>query len=211
MKRPLLAVYLVAAVSCSSSATAPNPELDIVGWGDSLIEGGGMLGDVSTLLGRPIHNNGVGGQTSSQILVRVLADSVYRKNVAIFWMGRNNYANPDTVVSDIAQAVAHLEGRRHFLVLSVLNGEFDGEAKTGANYDTIIALNARLATAYPSNFLDVRRTLVAAYNPRSVRDSTNAANDIPPASLRGDELHLNDAGNRIVAIDVANAIKTKSW
>jgi lysophospholipase L1-like esterase len=209
MKRPLLAVCLFV-VGCAS-VTAPDPELDIVGWGDSLIEGSGMLEDVSTLLERPTHNNGVSGQTSSQILVRVLADTLYRRNVAIFWMGRNNYASPDTVVNDIAQAVAHLQGRRHFLVLSVLNGEFDGESKGGANYATIVALNARLATAYPSNFLDVRHTLVAAYNPLSTRDSTNAANDLPPASLRGDELHLNGAGSRIVAVVVANALKANGW
>ncbi|MEO8621204.1 MAG: SGNH/GDSL hydrolase family protein [bacterium] len=210
MKRPLLAACMFAMVGCAS-ATAPDPELDVVGWGDSLIAGGGMLGDISIILERPIHNNGVSGQTSSEILVRVLADTVYRKNVAIFWMGRNNYASPDTVMSDIAQAVAHLQGRRHFLVLSVLNSEFAGEAKGGANYDTIVALNARIATAYPTHFLDVRHTLVAAYNPLSARDSTNAANDIPPASLRDDELHLNDAGNRVVAIEVANALKAKGW
>jgi len=206
----MLAACLLAALGCAS-ATATDPEFDIVGWGDSLIEGGSMLDDISKLLQRHIHNNGVSGQTSSEILARVLADTLYRKDVTIFWMGRNNFASPDTVVNDIARAVAHLEGRRHFLVLSILNSEFEGEAKGGAKYATIVALNTRLAATYPANFLDVRHALVASYNARSERDSTNAANDVPPASLRADELHLNDAGNRIVAIAVADALNAKGW
>jgi len=73
------------------------------------------------------------------------------------------------------------------------------EMKGGAGYNTIIALNKALERAYGSHYVDVRKTLVEAYNPAIPYDVYCYNQDIPPLSLRGDSLHLNDAGYLVVA------------
>ena len=181
--------------------------------GDSLTGGTGATGVPTqyptvcantTTRGRWFLNSGVGGDTSTQIKTRMLAlNAEYLKATAVIWAGRNNYTSPATVQADIAAMIAALPHSR-YVVLSIINGDYANEYVGGANYDTIIALNAALAATYGSRYIDVRTPLVAAGGPSgSSPDPTSYARDIPPVGIRLDNIHLLDAGQAIVAATVA--------
>jgi hypothetical protein len=87
-----------------------------------------------SLLNRPTRNGGVSGESSSEILARILNDTEPHDRVSIFWMGRNNYSAAATVEADIAAAVAHLHGDQRFLVLSIINGIYENEHAGGTGY-----------------------------------------------------------------------------
>lgn len=134
-----------------------------------------------------------------------------RDDAVVIWVGRNNYADAATVGDDIAAMVAALPTRR-FLVLSVLNGNYAGEGSGEPKWAQIIALNRALARAYRGRFVDVRAILVA--QGASAMRFTNAedyARDIPPRTLRADNIHLNPDGQRIVAATVAERLRLRGW
>jgi lysophospholipase L1-like esterase len=217
LRRWSVILACLLSVSCNPAALidAGPTGIEIAGWGDSLTSDNGAhidyLSDLSELLNRPTRNGGVSGEISSQILARILADDVPHNRVSIFWMGRNNYRDAVTVEADIAAAIAHLHGDRRFLVLSIINGDYEGEQAGSAGYAEIEKLNSDLAAQYPENFVDVRSALVASYNSSDARDVASHAADEPPASLRVDALHLNAAGNWVVARTIAPVITAKGW
>jgi lysophospholipase L1-like esterase len=94
---------------------------------------------------------------------------------------------------------------KHFLVLSILNACYEGNIESTA-YSQIIALNQALQAAYPNNYLDIRSLLVAQYDPSSPEDVFDHSIDVPPTSLRFDNLHLNAAGYTFVAGQISRAI-----
>jgi lysophospholipase L1-like esterase len=126
----------------------------------------------------------------------------------ILWEGRNNSGSVSQVESDIAASVAALPSNR-YLILSVENGASEGTG-TGT-YTNITTINSYLAATYPGHYLDTREYLVqhgltdAGITPTS-QDTTDISNDIPPTSLRADNIHLNDAGYKVVAAQVAKWI-----
>jgi hypothetical protein len=168
--------------------TLPVGWYNIAAWGDSLTAGSGGTpypAQLQNLNARVIYNGGGGGDTSTQIATRFLADSTHRSWQTIIWAGRDNFTSQATVLADIASIVAALPTPKHFLVLSVINGDYSGLEYSGqTNYNKIIALNAALAAAYPSNYLDVRVALIAAYNPGNAQDVIDHGNDVTPSSLR---------------------------
>lgn len=110
-------------------------------------------------------------------------------SLCIIWSGRNNYSSPTTVLSDNAAMAAYaLSNGGKYLFLSVINSENPSEYSGQTNYNTIIALNAELAAAYGANYIDVRSALVASYNPNNAADVIDHGNDIPPYSLRAQDL-----------------------
>jgi lysophospholipase L1-like esterase len=182
-------------------------------WGDSMTAGSGgtpapTLFNTSTNL--TTYNGGVGGETSTQIRTRMVADTARLGNTVVIWAGRNNFLSPDTVKADIAAMVAALTSPKRFLVLGITNGESGAEYQGGANYNAIVTLNADLAALYPDNFLDIRAVLVAQYNPGIAQDVLDFGRDIVPSSLRSDQWHLNTAGNAIVAAQVEAWIAARS-
>ncbi|WP_196259686.1 SGNH/GDSL hydrolase family protein [Pelagibacterium limicola] len=117
-----------------------------------------------------------------------------RTHTALIWAGRNNSGNPAAVKADIAAMIAHL-GHGRYLVGAILNG---GTEITGTSaHAAITALNAELAALYGARFVDLRAALIAAGDPTA--DAADIANDVMPASLRSDHIHLNDAGYGVVA------------
>jgi lysophospholipase L1-like esterase len=131
-----------------------------------------------------------------------------QSEINVFWMGGNNFFDPAGVKSDIAKAVAFLS-TRNFIVLGLLNA--GSEPRGSAPYVLITQLNTDLAASYPDNFLDIRAILVASYNPSSPQDTRDHLNDVPPASLRNDDEHPNEAGYAIVARRVAGIVRAKGW
>jgi len=139
--------------------------------------------------------------------------------INVFWAGRNdNWATPDTTLANIASMVATVRAAGHsrFLVMSILNGSSANEAMGQSRYVQLRAINDALAAAYPSNFFDMRRYLIdsglaaAGITPTS-QDLTDIANDIVPASLRVDPIHLTAAGYGLVGQQVAAFIAGRGW
>jgi hypothetical protein len=176
-------------------------------WGDSLTAGAGGTPwpDVFNQVEGPasMRNEGVGGDTSTQIRTRFLAASpATLNNVQVIWAGRNNFGSPTTVKADIAAMIAAL-GHTRYLVLGIVNQD-DVTEYSGSAYLTIIdQLNTDLATLYGDKFIDIRRILIdkglaMAGLTATAQDTTDIANDVPPSSLRSDTLHYNSYGYAVV-------------
>lgn len=131
-------------------------------------------------------------------------------DINVIWAGRNdiNVNNTDDTISNIQKMVAHVSSRR-FVVLSVLNGADEGRGT--AKYAMMAAVNQKLKTLFPDNYIDVRERLVANYDTTSEIDRRNHDEDIPPQSLRTDTQHLKPAGYEIVAQAVAQMLTVKGW
>ena len=136
----------------------------------------------------------------------------HRGDIALFWAGRNNI---NDLVAWTQKMVDHMVGfTPRFLVLSVITGAGEGTGNTG--HTAIVAANAALAAAFPDNYIDIRRHLIdnglaqAGIAPTS-QDTADIAADTVPASLRGDQIHLNAAANRVVARKVAERIIAQKW
>lgn len=178
--------------------------IPIIAWGDSLTAGFSVTPyptRLAALLGYPVTNNGVGGETSTQIRTRMIADVANYSKSVIIWAGRNNFSDPTTVKADIAAMISAL-GHTRYLVLGILNST-NGYIGT-TQYTDITSLNADLKTIYGSKYVPIREVIVNAYNPSLAQDVIDHANDVPPESLRitGDALHLNSAGYSVVAAEL---------
>jgi len=86
-----------------------------------------------------------------------------------------------------------------------------GEGAGTTAYDDIITLDSGLAAVPRIHYIDVRSLLVAACEPNNPQDVTDHANDIPPSSLRYDNIHFNAAAYAIVAKAVADRISAPGW
>jgi lysophospholipase L1-like esterase len=191
-----------------------------VAWGDSLTAGFNASSAAAAypqvltgLLGRDVGNGGVGGETSTQITTRALADIIRANRIALIWMGLNdtdgNSANTSaiisTILSNITSVINHMSGQtQRFAVMSLLTGdtEFPGATAPGDGFYTQkLAINSALASAYPSNYLDIRSLLISA----------SGGTYFPGASYRSDTIHLNDTGYAYVAAQVKAFINSKGW
>ncbi|WP_235023359.1 SGNH/GDSL hydrolase family protein [Caballeronia glebae] len=131
---------------------------------------------------------------------------------ALIWVGRNNGYDIPTVLADVKSIVQWLKPTgAHFVVLSILKGDFSDEYAGGEVAKYLDDLNASLKTAYPDNFIDVETPLVNSFNPSLPQDVLDHSRNIPPSSLRYDVIHLNDAGYKIVAEQVKSLISAKNW
>lgn len=198
------------SVVISDESTFP-----VTGAGPGPITGslGGIRGALSYQAGSNprllFTREAAGNATAIPAQTAFLPDTFGRESqINVFWMGQNNFYAPVPVQADIANCVAFLSTQK-FIVLSILNAENEGIGT--ASYNTIIQLNSDLAQTYPNNYIDIRKILVNAYDPANPQDVRDYNNDTPPASLRSDNDHLNDAGYRIVAREVAAFIARRNW
>lgn len=145
----------------------------------------------------------------------IKAEDGHEYDIDIIWLGRNNTSSEDLTnicLDAIAACVKHLKAKnKRFVVMSILNGEYVNEYKDGNIYQRIINANKAIKAAYPENYLEVRGPLVRSYNPKLPQDVLDFSRDIVPASLRNDNIHLNDAGYDILEELVYNFIKSKGW
>jgi lysophospholipase L1-like esterase len=193
----LLSAFLILLGCAKTNDQESGPQ--IVAWGDSLTLGLGSTGGdtypaiLQQLSSIKILNEGVRGETSTRICDRMVHTPKLYKDPVIIWAGRNNFINPAQVKNDIDTMVSKL-GHNYYLVLGVLNADRANERK-GRPYNNIIKkLNTDLAVTYGDHFIDVRTYLISEYNPNDSVDLRNFNDDIPPHSLRFDDLHLNSLG-----------------
>ena len=128
-----------------------------------------------------------------------------RQHAAWLWMGRNGAQAGYTVLGDIAAAVAVL-GHRRYLVGAILPSAAD----SGAALTQLTGLNAQLASAYGTRFVNLLTALAAGAN-GSPEDTADVAAGLVPRSLRSDHLHLNDAGYARVATAFHAAHLAMGW
>ncbi|MDX2082223.1 MAG: fibronectin type III domain-containing protein [Terrimicrobiaceae bacterium] len=127
----------------------------------------------------------------------------------IFWMGRNNSARPHETYAELREAIDHIKALdARFLIVSVTNG--GGESAGSPYYYNVVNLNALLRREFPNEFVDVRTALVRAAS-ASADDQIDRAADIPPRSLRTDNVHFNDAGHQLIAEILASRLTTLGW
>ena len=182
-------VYQVISASPAGVSTlgADLSGFTIWTWGDSQTSGGNDGSGINypttlaATLAVPVNNEGVGGDSSTQIAQRMLATpSAFRVgNCNVFWA---NHSTPVSQIQpDIASMVNALDTPKCFLVLSAINHV---DPIGSVVYNSVIALNNGLASQYGSNYLDIRKILVEAYNPALPMDVADHASDVIPASLR---------------------------
>jgi hypothetical protein len=126
--------------------------------------------------------------------------------INIIWAGRSNTSTCPTsaattsncpVASDIAAMTSYIIAHGgKYLVLTVINGELDGDAPYSTPYEWIMAINTWITSTYPNNSFDIREPLVAAYDASNPADVLDHANDIPPFSLRA----FNSSGTLAAAV-----------
>jgi hypothetical protein len=123
--------------------------------------------------------------------------------------GRNNPAQPDQVLSDIAAMVAKVgQTADCYGVLTVLNCENPTEYAGAGDYKTIMSLNESILSTYGSHAIDIRSSLVASYNPGYPADVIDKQHDVPPTSLRA----RNPGGTLTSAIsDASTCAFSTSW
>lgn len=168
----------------------------VVFYGDSLTAGAGASPgrDYANLVARFFDAASVmiaaGGATSTEIAELAQGAGAPRADTALLWLGRNNYAEPETVVADVARTVALLGSVTRFRVLGVISSSEDEERPGTPRANAIDDLNERLRTRYGSRFIDVARVL----------DERAGGRAAP--SVRSDHVHLNDRGHALVAASV---------
>ncbi|VAO95321.1 flagellar biosynthesis, cell-distal portion of basal-body rod [Klebsiella quasipneumoniae] len=109
-------------------------------------------------------------------------------------------ANVDALI-----AFAEKSGRNILLFGLTADNYYPVEFYGGIRYQRILEINYYWSQKYPAyyvrgnNGLDLRETLVAAYDSNIAQDVTDYGNDITPSSLRSDDRHPNTAGYGIYA------------
>ncbi len=128
----------------------------------------------------------------------------------VIWVGRNDGGLPNGLADNLAGMVSKITGGQ-YIVMSVINAY--NESIGAASYNSIVTENASMAKAYGSHYLDIRSTLVDAYDPSNAQEVIDHANDVIPQSLHalGDAIHLNQAGYAVVAKAVAETITALGW
>lgn len=167
-------------------------------------------------LGRKVYNGGIGGQTSTQVTDRSIADIDYTDRAHIFFCGTNGPDSGHTVLGDIQAAVADLPAGSKYLILPSFNS--DTERAGSAGYINKMANNAAVAAAFPNNWLDIRSMLIALSLPsQPYQDSAAIANDVLSSQLRFDNgtsidaLHPNAVCVSIYAQMIGDWIIAKGW
>ena len=190
----------------SSGRTTRAPRYCPAGRAGGDLDGDGRL-DLTT------SNQGVDGETSTQIKTRFVAATSPNYTIATIWAGTNNYTDGATVLSDIAAMVAR-QKNDHYIVLPLRQTGNDSTFWIGGSeYNKVAAINASLLSSYPNNYCDVNSAILAAYDHNQAQDVIDVGHGIYPNSLRYDPLggHLNEAGRNVVADTVANFIRGKGW
>lgn len=189
----------------------------IVCWGDSLTAGlgatvAGWVPRLGQSLGRVVVNNGVGGETSTQIITRFSADLTATKSwINTLWTGQNdnyllnNWSDTLAAVNTFINTnIANNNGKWLVFGTTMPSG---GAVITQAGLDR---LDAILTANCGARFVDERAYLMSK-NDGTAGDLADVAAGLVPRSLRSDNIHLNDIGYQHVADLVRSKIIELGW
>jgi len=137
-------------------------------------------------------------------------DVINQNDIAVIWVGRNNTWATETVLLDALRLYKLFDRvTSRIIVLSVTNGrdEFAGTAV----HTNITSINRHLGFEFGESYIDVRQLLIDAYDPSDPQSVIDYQQDTTPASLRGDKVHLNVAGNQIIAEALYSYMYERGW
>jgi len=183
-----------------------------VWFGDSLTAGTGSTsyGDAVTRLrvarpGRPVINQGMGGQRISTIIDRALSDPVCGKYWdMILWAGINDSISTNGGADWWAIIYAQIERLRAFRAdgtrMIICNLIPDVAMTSGTPLGIAMAyVNTQLSATYGTAVCDLYSALATDVG------------GVVPASLRSDTIHLSNSGYQIVADTVHAKMTALGW
>lgn len=153
-----------ANVADSVAKLSVGSDIDI--WGDSLTAQG-WGNDLARITGRQVYSHGYGSHTSTFIRDEFLA-GLNRSRTNIFWVGRNNLGQYDTIVDDIRIMVKAL-GTQDFIIMTWLNGSYQGEYKGQSGYELLMKGINDIKAIYPDNVVDIRDAIIRGWDCGDVR------------------------------------------
>lgn len=170
------------------------------------------------------HVNGVLTFTRSRPGVVVQIDDVtpfildqndgYDFSTVIFWAGNNDY-QPEfrpQIDGNVTRMVDFLKTQeKRFFVIGMAIADYSDRHKGTPYYSDITALHQKWRERWPDNFIDITPVLQRHYDPDNLTDVQNLKNGCTPSTLRVDPIHLNDAGNRIVAKHIHDLLIQRGW
>ena len=202
--------YFVDGVNFLDNDSQPYSHINA--FGDSIV-GSGTLNTWAAEFSRyygEFRNNGVGGETSTQIRTRMVASATTATDIVLIECGRNNPVQA-TVMADIAAMVATIPHNK-YLICSILNrNDQASEQLGGAAYNNIISINNAMAATYPNNYVDIRGALIGAYNPAVPAEVTAFNLSITTARLQPDGLHPSDAGQIAITSAIWQTLTNKGF
>jgi lysophospholipase L1-like esterase len=209
----------------------------LIGYGDSLMYGTGATnfpGDtwqfkLDGFLGRRGSNQGIGGETSSNIADRfvlginnqgVSHPELQVQNVGgwgdprtmyILEGGYNDHTAAGYVeanfkrMSDILDAVG-----AKYLVMGMPTADVAGLYTGGADRAVFDSINTNLSDAYGARYVNIDAAL-KAQSTHTGQDAVDDGHDIVPASQRADGVHWNNTGHLTVFNTMLARIQSLGW
>lgn len=148
-----------ANVADSIAKISVGSDIDI--WGDSLTAQG-WGNDLARITGRQVYSHGYGSRTSTFIRDEFLT-GLNRNRTNIFWVGRNNLGQYDTIIDDIRTMVKAL-GTQDFIIMTWLNGSYSGEYKGQSVYELLMKGINDIKAIYPDNVIDIRDAIIKGWD-----------------------------------------------
>lgn len=157
--------------------------------------------------GRAVANYGVGGETSSQIIDRFVADKVRSKYWnAVLWIGRNDVGVASnlttTVMAQLARAMAVRASGVKTVICTITPASTEDDAT--ANGIAIANCNTAIKALYGNRTAEG----IAICDTYTVL--TTDPGHLIPSAWRSDPVHLNDPGYGQVQTAVSAALATVS-
>ena len=138
-------------------------------WGDSL--SGATFGYTQRLAqisGLTVNMYSYGGKTSQYI--RAQFDANFNPdNFQIFWVGRNNYTQPESILDDLKAMVGKLS-KPNYMIIMPPNGGYGyfngglGELKGGTSYEYFMEIERLLSSAFGHHFVNLRRAAIERWS-----------------------------------------------
>lgn len=100
---------------------------------------------------------------------------------------------------------------KRFIIIGMAIADYPERRKGSVYYNDIMSLHKKWRERWPDNFIDITPILQRRYDPNNPTDVQNLIDGCTPSSLRVDEIHLNDAGQRIVAEAINAHLILRGW
>ncbi|MGR9130757.1 LamG-like jellyroll fold domain-containing protein [Rhizobium leguminosarum] len=166
---------------------------NVVCWGNSFTENAFLASNLrwpailQANTGRKVSNQGIGGQTSTQIAARANVDVKYTDRIRIIEAGTNGADATFDVQTDIAGMVAYKPVSK-YIILGVVRTK--NETVGTGGYNGKVATNAALLSTYGTKFIDIMELAVELQAPGGpYPDATAYANRVIQDALLLDTLH----------------------
>lgn len=224
---PLLCVLLMASCACLAGEEAVKPlvkEDKVVFLGDSITQGGGGPKGYITLVTKAIQekhpdyglstvNAGISGHKVPNLQARLDKDVLAKKPTIVFiyigindvWHGENDPKKgtpKDKYEAGLKDLIARINaaGARAILCTpSVIGEKAAGTNKLDAMLDEYSDLSRKVAAETKTQLCDLRKAFLEHLK-------ANNPNNKEAGILTGDRVHLNEAGNKLVAEQMLKAL-----